>query len=49
MEVRFDSLVAELNNAYRKITLDTKGGMQFIYVHLHSISIEAGQFSGLVY
>ena len=27
LKVRFDFLVAELNNAYRKITQDTEGGM----------------------
>ena len=40
LEVRFISLVAELNNAYRKITQDTKGGMQFLYEHLHTIAIQ---------
>ena len=49
LEFRIDSLVAELNNSYRKITLDTKGGMQFLYEHLHAISIQASQFSGLVH
>ena len=49
LEVRFDSLVAELNNAYRRITQDTEGGMQFLYEHLHGISIQASQFSGMVY
>ena len=49
VEVRFDSLVSELNNAYRKITQDNKGGMQFLYEHLNTISIQASQFSGLVH
>ena len=49
LEVRFDSLVAEPHSAYRKITQDTKGGMQFLYEHLHTISIQASQFSGLVH
>ena len=49
MEVRFNSLVAEVNNAYKKITQDTKRGMQFLYEHLHAISIKASQFSGLVH
>ena len=39
LEVRFDSLVAELNNAYRRITQVTEGGMRFLYKHLNSISI----------
>ena len=41
LEVRFDSLVPELNNAYRRITQDTEGGMRFLYEHLHGISIQA--------
>ena len=49
LEVRFDSLGAKLNNAYRKITQDTKGGMLFLYEHLHAISIQASQFSGLIH
>ena len=49
LEVRFDSLVAELNYAYRRITQDTEGGMRFLYEHLHCISIQASQFSGMVH
>ena len=49
LEVRFDSLVSELNNACRKITQDTKGGIQFLYEHLHAISIQVSKFSGLVH
>ena len=49
LEARFDSLVSELNNAYRRITYDTEGGMKFLYKHLHGISIQASQFSGPVH
>ena len=49
LEERFDSLVAELNKAYNRITQDTEGGMKFLYEHLHGISIQASQFSGLVH
>ena len=49
LEVRFHSLVAELNNAYRRITQDTEGGMRFLYKHLHGISIQASQFLGMVH
>ena len=49
MDVRFDSLEAELNNAYRRITQDSKGGMQFLYKNFHAISTQASQFSGLVH
>ena len=49
LEERFDSLVGELNNTYRQITNDTERGMQFLYKHLHGISIQALQFSGLVH
>ena len=49
LEARFDSLVSELKNAYRRITHDTEGGMKFSYEHLHSISMQASQFSGLVH
>ena len=31
LEARFGSLVSELNNAYRRITHDTEGGMRFLY------------------
>ena len=49
LEERFDSLVAELNKAYNRITQDTEGGIKFLYEHLHGISIQASQFSGLVH
>ena len=49
LEARFDYLESERNNAYRRITHDTEGGMKFLYEHLHSISIQASQFSGLVH
>ena len=49
LEERFDTLVGELNKAYNRITSDTKGGMRFHYKHLHGISIQASQFSGLVH
>ena len=49
LEERFDSLIGELNKAYRRITDDTEGGMKFLYEHLHGISIQASQFSGLVH
>ena len=49
LEVRFDFLVVELNNSYRKITQDTKGRMQFLCEHHQAISIQASQFSGLIY
>ena len=49
LEARFDSLVSELNNTYRRITHDTERGMKFLYEHLHSISIQASQFSGLAH
>ena len=49
LEVRFDSLVAVLNNVYRRITQDTEGGMRFLYEHLYGISIQASQFSGMVH
>ena len=49
LKERFDSLVGELNIAYRRITDDTEGGMRFLYEHLHGISIQASQFSGLVH
>lgn len=39
LEERFDLLVSELNNSYRRITHDTEGGMCFLYEHLHGISI----------
>ena len=49
LEERFDSLVAELIKAYNRITLDTEGGMKYLYEPLHGISIQASQFSVLVY
>ena len=49
LEERFDSLVAELNKAYNRITQDTGGGIKFLYKHFHSISIQASQFSGQVH
>ena len=49
LEERFDSLVGELNKTYRRITDNTEGGMKFLYEHLHGISIQASQFSGLVH
>ena len=49
LEERLDSLVSELNKAYRKITLDTEGGMKFLHDHLLGISIQASQFTGLVH
>ena len=49
LEERFYSLVAELDKAYNRITQDTEGGMKFRYEHLHGISIQASQFSGLVH
>ena len=49
LEERFDSLVAELKKAYNRITQDTEGGMKFLYELLHSSSIQASQFSGLVH
>ena len=39
LEERFDSMVAELNKAYNRITHDTEGGMKFLNEHLHGISI----------
>ena len=49
LEERFDSLVAELNRAYNRITQDIEGGMKFLYEHLHGISFQPSQFSGLVH
>ena len=49
LEERFTSPEGELNKAYRRNTDNTKGGMKFLYEHLHSISIQASQFSGLVH
>ena len=49
LEERFDSLVAELNNAYTRIKQDTERGMKFLYEHLHGISIQASHFSDLVH
>ena len=39
LKERFDSLVAELNKVYNRITQDSEGGMKFLYDHLHGISI----------
>ena len=49
LEERFDFLVTELNKVYNRITQDTEGGMKFLYEHIHGISIQAIQISGLVH
>ena len=49
LEERVDSLVSELNKAYRKITQDTERGMKFLYDHLLGISIQGSQFLTLVH
>ena len=48
LEASFNSHVSELNNAYRRISNDTEGGMKFLYEHIHGINIQASQFSSLV-
>ena len=49
LEDRFETLTHELNVAYRKITEDTAGGMNYLHQNLHGLATQASQFSGLVH
>ena len=49
LEDRFETLTYELNVAYRKITEDTAGGMNYLHQNLHGLATQASQFSGLMY
>ena len=49
LEDRFEMLTHELNVAYRKITEDTAGGMNYLHENLHGRATQASQFSGLVH
>ena len=48
LEDRFESHTQELNVAYRKITGDMAGGMNYLHQNLHGLATQASQFSGLV-
>ena len=49
LEDRFETLTHELNVAFRKITEDMAGGMNYLHQNLHGLATQASQFSGLVH
>ena len=49
LEDRVETLTDELNVAYRTITEDTAGGMNYLHQNLHGLATQASQFSGLVH
>ena len=49
LEDRFETLIHELNVAYRKITQDMAGGMNYLHQNLHGLATQASQFAGLVH
>ena len=38
LEERFENLTQELNIMYRKITVDTAGGMNYLYQNLYGLA-----------